>query len=90
MDTIPKLFWKRLEKMSLDEERIFYKCIAWSHMTLEWPLAKTRSKSEFEFRDFSSIPNFDPIDRGKSIWQILAFVRSSGSKLWTNGNSRNS
>ena len=23
MDTIPKLFWKRLEKMSLDEERIF-------------------------------------------------------------------
>lgn len=23
MDTIPKLFWKRLEKMSLDEEWIF-------------------------------------------------------------------
>ena len=22
MDTIPKLFWKRLEKMSLEEERI--------------------------------------------------------------------
>ena len=32
MDTIPKLFWKRLEKMSLDEEWIL-KYSFWHHVT---------------------------------------------------------
>ena len=76
MDTIPKLFWKRLEKMSLDEERIFINVL--------FDLEMTPWQNEVENwvripRLLKSIPNFDPIER-KINSAIFSFFRSSGSK----------
>ena len=45
MDTIPKLFWKRLEKMSLEEERIFE---LW-HRLVKWVTAYTKVKIRQKF-----------------------------------------
>ena len=61
MDTIPKLFWKRLEKMSLDEERIFIlfdlEMTPWQNEVENWVRIPRL------FLEFLLIPNFDPIER---------------------------
>ena len=49
------------------------------YLTSKWPLGKTRSKIEFEFRDFLSIPNFDPIERKINSAIFAQVDQNSGS-----------